>query len=74
LHRSFHRYHPNLPLAAVPWPWLNGREWADDLVVRCGGEPRRSDLAGWDEYYDPDTGVRDTSALGNWRSIDVFIF
>jgi len=41
----------------VPWPWLDGNEWASDYVVWCGGEPRRIDLNGWDEYFDPDTGV-----------------
>ena len=41
-----HRYHENLLPEDVPWPWLSGSEWEKDLVVRCGGEPRRVDLAG----------------------------
>jgi hypothetical protein len=41
----------------VPWPWLSGGEWEGDLVVRCGGEPRREGLAGWDEFLDLDTGA-----------------
>jgi hypothetical protein len=30
----------------VPFPWLDGREWVEDLVPRCGTDPRRFDLAG----------------------------
>lgn len=51
------KYSAKLAPENVPFPWLDGREWVEDLVPRCGTDPRRFDLAGWDEFVDPDTGV-----------------